>query len=277
MKRSIRFFTCLMLVSFCLHGTVLLSSCSDWDQDLTTSASVTDDESDLSEPPITESTQQVHEVLSLVSDYMEAVVSGDPNAVCEKMNLRKIEVLFPSSEDAESVYSVLTRHATYQLGVLIKQSESGYRLDVTYSMPDVRGCFYEVLRDREFMEPFVHEWINALAQPSDGTEAWQKLADAAFQEALSRIENGIYTEVYVQSGEFGFHKNPDAYILEKIPDFVTFFGNDACMSNLRFIDLNQEYDLLSTYLAGMVESGEVTREVAESILNEKKKEIDSSY
>ena len=117
----------------------------------------------------------------------------------------------------------------------------------------------------------------SLAQPSDGTEAWQKLADAAFQEALSRIENGIYTEVYVQSGEFGFHKNPDAYILEKIPDFVTFFGNDACMSNLRYIDLNQEYDLLSTYLAGMVESGEVTREVAESILNEKKKEIDSAY
>lgn len=277
MKRSVRFLAYLVMVSQCIYGTIALSACSDWDQDLTTTTSVTAEDSVSSDVSISETQEQRHELTVLVSDYMEAVLSGDPDAVCDKMNLRRIEVLFPSREDAENIYSVLTRHASYQLGSLVQLNETTYRLDVTYRMPDIRSCFYEVLRDRVFMEPLLREWINALSQQGDGIEARQKMVDSAFKEALSRIDNGIYTEVYTQSGEFGFHKNPDAYILEKIPDFVTFFGNDACMSNLQYVDLNEEYDLLSTHLASLVEKEEITREVAESILNEKKKEIENSY
>ena len=81
MKHAIRILLSLVIMSSFLFGTVVLSSCSDWDQDLTTTTSGTDEETFLSDESLSEMTEQRHEVIDLVSDYMETVVSCDTNAV----------------------------------------------------------------------------------------------------------------------------------------------------------------------------------------------------
>ena len=280
MKPLFRSLASILALALCLCTAPLLVSCSDWDQDLTKATSDSS-ESESYDTDVTvesdTSTSQQHELVTRVNEFMETLVSGDPDAVSQIFGLNRIEVLFPSREDAEDTYAVLSQHASYVVGSVFAISDLNFSVDVAYGLPDIRSCFFDVLGDTTFMEETSREWVDAMIRHTEISSARDKMIDTAFQEALRRIREGEYSGKYMLNGSFQFHKNPDKYVLEKTPDFVTFFGFKDRLAYLRYVDPAQEYDLLVDYLAVLVEKEEVAKEVADTILLEKKEEIQGAY
>ncbi len=278
MKPLFRSLASILALALCLCTAPLLVSCSDWDQDLTkaTSDSSETDDADLTSES-EESTYQQHELVTLVNEYMQTLITGDPDAVCQKFGLNRIEVLYPSREDVDEIYSILSRNANFYIGGVLSTRESSFSVDTVYCLPDIRSCYFEVLADTTFMETASREWIDAMLQHTEVDAAREKMIDAAFREALRRINDGEYKEYYSQSGSFKFHKNPDRYVLEQEPEFVTFFGYQERIAHLRYVDSIEEYNFLVTYLAVLVEKGEVEKTVADTILLEKKEEMQGAF
>ncbi|MBR2751457.1 MAG: hypothetical protein IKD90_10040 [Clostridiales bacterium] len=222
------------------------------------SVPVSDNESDLSE---------------LVRSYMDTLISGDVDAVCKKFGCQRSEILFASSKVDEVVFPILYQNATYSVGGVITSDHSDYSVDVTLMFPDIADCFDQVLQDTDFMVEASKDWVLALKAHENVQEEKDEMVYLAFAEALVRIKDGTYQRKTMYTELFRFHANPGEYICEGYPNFVSLLGKSNYMRRFAFVDIREEYDLLSLYTPLFVKSGTITSEEADTILQEKFAEI----
>ena len=165
---------------------------------------------------------------------------------------------------------------SYSIGSLITMDYSDYDIAVDCTLPDVRGCVDEVLKDEVFMVEACKPWIVAMSEQYESEEvtlAYAAMKNDILVEALRRINEGEYTGTLMFSGSFTFHDNGGKWLCKKTPDFVGICGKDNYMKKVAMISMTTEYTIIEEYGATLAIVHTITVEKYKELMELKKNEI----
>ncbi len=216
------------------------------------------------------------ELTEIVTGYMETLVSGDVEEVCKTFGLERAQVLYPTYDEDNQVFSTFFQNSSYFVRGAMTSDHSNYSVYVEFSYPDLSGCFDQVLSDPAFISETAWAWIQALKNHEGENEAKAQLVKTAFLEAIRRIQDGEYIGKIKVSEAFTFHANPDEWLKTEDPDFIFLLGGDYYINRFAYMSLRQEYMHSDEYVQWFIVSGDLTVEEATAIVSEKAEQLANS-
>ena len=247
----------------------------------TTSDSALSEET--SEPSVTESEEgseeeSVETVLKGMADeYMQVLSEGKPYKVSSTFRKDLTDILPATYPCDKELFRTLFTNMSYNYGSLVTFDHADYVLDVNCTLPDIRGCFDEILDEPEFMIEVCQPWILAMSEQYDSQEvsdAYAAMKNTILEDALRRINEGEYTGTLSFANSFTFHDNGDGkWLCKATPEFAEICAKDNYMRKVSLISAMTEYSLILEHGATMAENGSITEEKYEEVLELKKNEI----
>lgn len=214
---------------------------------------------------------------ALAEEYMQILKEGDPSQVCSTFGLSLSDVLPPTYPCDKDLFKSLFANMTYSYGSLVTTDYADYDIAVDCTLPDVRGCVDEILKDELFMVEACKPWILAMCEQYDSEEvtlAYAAMKNDILVEALRRINEGEYTQTLMFSGNFTFHDNGGGkWLCKKIPDFVQICAKDNYMKKVGMINVMTEYTIIEEYGATLAIVNTITVTQYKELLELKKNEI----
>lgn len=261
-----------MFMSSCSLGSIPSRTSSDSSFSEETSAPSDPDASETSEEDSTDS-----DLKALAEDYLQILKQGDPSQVCATFNLSSTDVLPATYPCDKDVFKTLFTHMSYGYSAIVTFDNSDYYLNVDCTLPDIRGCVDEILKDQVFMVDACTPWILAMCEEYGSDEvkqAYAAMKNTILVEALRRINEGEYTESLGFSSSFLFHDNGGGkWLCKKVPDFVCICGRDNYMKKIGLINMNTEYMIIEEYGATLAIIDTITVAKYKELLELKKNEI----
>lgn len=269
------------ITSFLIVVSMFMSSCSLGSIPSRTSSdsafsAETSDPSETNDSETTEEEGVDSDLKALAEKYMQVLKEGDPSKVCSIFELSASDVLPATYPCDKELFKTLFANMSYSIGSLITMDYSDYDIAVDCTLPDVRGCVDEVLKDEVFMVEACKPWIVAMSEQYESEEvtlAYAAMKNDILVEALRRINEGEYTGTLMFSGSFTFHDNGGKWLCKKTPDFVGICGKDNYMKKVAMISMTTEYTIIEEYGATLAIVHTITVEKYKELVELKKNEI----
>ncbi|MBO4927550.1 MAG: hypothetical protein J5379_04795 [Clostridiales bacterium] len=214
------------------------------------------------------------EMAAIADEYMSVLLMGDKEATAERWKLSEAEVLPSTYESDGSIYLTLCANSRYTYGTLSTSDYTNYNMDVTWEVPDIRGCIDEVLLDENFMYQVTQGWILAADDPDKEVETYALMWNVIMLEACVRIKQGTYTGTVLVTDYFSFHDNGEGkWLCTRIPEFGKYCSKDSYMIRLSYMDPFSIYSMMQKYGTAMVANELITQEKLDEVLEKRKEAI----
>ena len=268
------------ITSFLIVISMFMSSCSLGSIPSRTSSdsSFSEETSAPSDPKESETSEDYSSDLkALAEDYMQVLKQGDPSQVCATFNLSASDVLPATYPCDKDLFKTLFTNMSYGYSAIVTFDNADYYLNVDCTLPDIRGCVDEILKDEEFMVTACKPWILAMSEEYESDEvkqAYAAMKNDILVEALRRINEGEYTKTLGLSSSFLFHDNGSGkWLCKKTPAFVCICGKDNYMRRVALISMMTEYSIIEDYGATLADLDTISVEKYKELLELKANEI----